>query len=78
MWETLSGSIFLPFANPGYYDRLLDKTNAGSAQALRKLKNICIGVCLSLLDVNLRRVLLPSAEFRKHILSRIPSWDIVK
>ena len=23
MWETLSGSIYLRFANPGYYDRLL-------------------------------------------------------
>jgi hypothetical protein len=24
MWETLSGSIYLRFANPGYYDRLLE------------------------------------------------------
>ena len=25
MWETLSGSIYLRFANPGYYDRLLEE-----------------------------------------------------
>jgi len=25
MWETLSGSIFLRFANPGFYDRLLEE-----------------------------------------------------
>ncbi|KAF4611272.1 hypothetical protein D9613_006620 [Agrocybe pediades] len=25
MWETLSGSIFLRFANPGYYERLLEE-----------------------------------------------------
>lgn len=25
IWETLSGSIFLRFANPGYYDRLLEE-----------------------------------------------------
>lgn len=24
MWETLSGSIFLRYSNPGYYDRLLE------------------------------------------------------
>lgn len=25
MWETLSGSIFLRFSNPGYYERLLEE-----------------------------------------------------
>lgn len=25
MWETLSGSIYLRFANPGYYDRILEE-----------------------------------------------------
>jgi hypothetical protein len=25
MWETLSGSIYLRFANPDYYDRLLEE-----------------------------------------------------
>lgn len=25
MWETLSGSIYLRFANPGYYERLLEE-----------------------------------------------------
>src|ERR1700728_647539 len=54
------------------------KTRAGSAQALRILKRICIEVCPSMLDINPRRVSLPSAEFCRHILSRILSWDIVK
>ena len=34
MWETLSGSIYLRFANPGYYERLLEenkgKTNTST------------------------------------------------
>lgn len=25
MWEVLSGSIYLRFANPGYYERLLEE-----------------------------------------------------
>jgi len=25
MWETLSGSIYLRFSNPGYYERLLEE-----------------------------------------------------
>lgn len=25
MWETLSGSIYLRYANPGFYDRLLEE-----------------------------------------------------
>ncbi|KAF9482599.1 TBC-domain-containing protein [Pholiota conissans] len=39
MWETLSGSIYLRYANPGYYDRLLEEhkgTTSTSTEDIEK------------------------------------------
>jgi hypothetical protein len=39
MWETLSGSIYLRYANPGYYERLLEEhkgTTSTSTEDIEK------------------------------------------
>ncbi|KAJ7595834.1 rab-GTPase-TBC domain-containing protein [Mycena floridula] len=38
MWETLSGSIFLRFSNPGYYERLLEENKGRSSTSTEDIE----------------------------------------
>ena len=38
MWETLSGSIYLRFSNPGYYDRLLEEHKGSTSTSTEDIE----------------------------------------
>jgi hypothetical protein len=38
MWETLSGSIFLRYANPGYYERLLEENKGQTSTSTEDIE----------------------------------------
>ncbi|KAK0488526.1 rab-GTPase-TBC domain-containing protein [Armillaria novae-zelandiae] len=38
MWETLSGSIFLRFSNPGYYDRILEENKGRTSTSTEDIE----------------------------------------
>ena len=38
MWETLSGSVYLRFANPGYYERLLQENEGKTSTSTEDIE----------------------------------------
>jgi len=38
MWEVLSGSIYLRFANPGYYERLLQENSGKTSTSTEDIE----------------------------------------
>ncbi|KAJ7595821.1 hypothetical protein C8J56DRAFT_883975 [Mycena floridula] len=73
MWETLSGSIFLRFSNPGYYERLLEENKGRSSTSTEDIeedsdRNIQV--------ISQKRVSARYDGYFRPIPSRIPSWDI--